>query len=266
MKKSSDYKIGARQRMFNKYGTLAAATFIYGAIIVGIILAISVVYAMNLLTKGVLNSVEAMQAYMDETATSYTYAAIYQAGAILIGAIMCPLSVGIKYMCLKTARRQEVKLSDILYAVRNYPDKVIIIYIIQQLLMFLFSVPANVIAVIANRNLTPVIWEVLYYLFMIIGYVADLIIISLLSQAMFIYIDNPMENSITCVETSISVMKKNMRSYIGLLISFIPSYLMAILTFGVGYIWVIPYQETTFSLFYMQLKGELGSTIDVTVE
>lgn len=266
MKKSSDYKIVARQRIFNKYGTLAAATAIYGAIIVGIILVISMIYAMNLMTKGVLNSVESMQAYMDEVATSYTYSLVYEAGAVLIGAVMCPLSVGIKYMCLKTARGQEVKLSDVLYAVRNYPDKVIIVYIIQQLLMFLFSVPANVVAVIANRNLTPIVWEALYYVFMIIGYIADLIIIALLSQAMFIYIDNPMERSFTCVETSISVMKKNMGSYVRLLISFIPSYLMAALTFGIGYIWVIPYQETTFSLFYMQLKGELGSTIDVTIE
>lgn len=266
MRRSSDYKIVARQRIFNKYGTLAAATVIYGSIIVGIVLAISVIYAMNLMTKGVLNSVEAMQAYMDETATSYTYSLIYEAGAVLIGAIMCPLSVGIKYMCLKTARGQEVKLSDVLYAVKNYPDKVIIVYIIQQLLMFLFSIPANVVAVIANRNLTPIVWEVLYYLFLILSYIADLIIIALLSQAMFIYIDNPMESSLTCVETSIRVMKKNKRSYIRLLISFIPAYLMAVLTFGIGYIWVIPYQETTFSLFYMQLKGELGSTIDVTVE
>lgn len=266
MKRASDYKIVARQRIFNKYGTLAAATAIYGAIIVGIIFVISIIYAMNLMTKGVLNSVEAMQAYMDETATSYTYSLIYEAGAVLIGAVMCPLSVGIKYLCLKTARGQEIKLSDMLYAVRNYPDKVIIIYIIQQLLMFLFSIPANVIAVIANRNLTPIVWEALYYVFLIFSYIADLIIISLLSQAMFIYIDNPMENSLTCIETSISVMKKNIRSYIRLLISFIPAYIMAALTFGIGYIWVIPYQDTTFSLFYMQLKGELGSTIDVTVE
>lgn len=266
MRRSSDYKIVAKQKLFNKYGTLAAATVIYGVIIVGIVIAITFVYAMNLLSKGVFNSVETMDAYINETSMSYTYAFVYQAATILIGAILSTLLVGIQYMSLKVARGQDIKVSDMFYVVKNYPDKVIIIYFIQQLLMFLFNVPANVFAMISNSDFTPIVWDVAYYVFLIAGNIANLIILTLFSQAMFIYIDNPTEKSITCIETSIRVMKKNIGSYMRLLISFIPINIMAIFTFGFGFIWVIPYQNTTYALYYMQLKGELGSTIDVTIE
>jgi len=266
MRKPSDYKLVARQRMFNKYGILASGTVIYGAIMISIFMAILVVYSMNLLTKGVFNSMETMQAYIDNMATSYTYSVVYELAVMLIGALLSTVSVAVQYMCLKTARNQEVKISDMLYVVKNNPDKVIIIYIIQQLLMFLFNLPANIIAIIANKNLQVGMWEVLYFVFMILGYLADIIIITLLSQAMFIYLDNPQEGSLNCIEASVRVMKNNFQGYIRLLISFIPLQLMGVFTLGIGYIWVIPYQNTTFALFYMKLKGEFGSTIDVSIQ
>lgn len=266
MLRASEFKARAREKMFTKYGTLAGATFIYGAILIAIGMACLVVYSMNLMVNGVFTSIETMQAYIDQTATNYSYTLIYEAVFVFIGALMSTAAGGIQYMCLKVARDESVKISDMLYVVKNNPDKIIIIYLVQQLLMFLFSVPADIIAVFANRELVPGVLEILYFIFMTFGYIADITVIVLFSQAIFIYIDNPQEKVLTCIESSINLMKKNYGRYFRLLISFIPLYLLVAFTFGLAMIWVLPYQYTTMALFYTQLKGERGSRIDVLIK
>lgn len=265
MRKTSDYKLMARQRMFYKYGTLAGGTAIYGAIYVGIFILVLIAYSSNLLSQGVFQSVESMQAYIDEMAVSVEYTFIMEGIIILISALMSTVSVALQYMCLKVARGQETKISDLLYVVKNNPDKVIIIFLVQHILTFVCNLPANMLALYINRLGSNASLEIVYYVFMIIGYIADIIFIVLFSQAMFIYIDDPQLNSMTCIRTSTIIMTKHFKKFISLYVSFIPMYIMAMFTLGVGYIWVIPYQYTTFALFYMQLKGELGSTVDVTV-
>lgn len=265
MRKARDFKRLAAQRMFKGFGTLAGATAIYGGIYVVIVMAILVAYTLNLVTQGVFASAGTMEMYMDEVRNSLKYYFTIQIVVMLVGAIMSTISVSIMYMCLKTARGQEIKLSDLLYVVKNNPDKVIIIYLIQELLMFLFSIPANMITMLIDTKGNTTL-EIVSYALLIFGYVADIYITTMFSQALFLYIDDPMENPIRCIEMSMHVMKRHIGRYIMLFISFIPLYVLAAFTFGIMYIWILPYQNTTFALFYMQLKGELGSTIDVTIQ
>lgn len=265
MKTSRDYKILARQRMFKTYGTLAGGTAIYGAIYVAVVLAIMVAYTLNLLAKGVFASIAEVENYMETSMNSLSFFFISQVVMVLVGALMSTLSVAIQYMCLKTARAEKASIADLLYVVKNNPDKVIIIYVVQQLFMFLFALPSNLLSIVIDTR-ANIGLEMVHLILMILGYVADIIIVALFSQAMFLYIDNPEESSLKCIEMSYHVMAKHMGRYILLFISFIPLQILAAFTFGIMYLWVLPYQYTAFALFYMQLKGELGSTIDVTIQ
>lgn len=265
MRKAREYKALARQRMFRKFGTLAGATAIYGGLYVFIILAVAVAYVMNLLTKGIFTSMASVEQYMTGLSNDYGFFFISELIIMLIGAIMSTLAVAIQYMCLKTARGQEAKISDLFYVVKNNPDKVIVIYIIQQLLMFLFGLPANLMSFMIDGQ-ENMLLEVIYFVLVVLSYIADIVVIAMFSQAMFLYIDDPMEGAIRCIELSNHVMKKHMGRYISLILSFIPLLILATFSFGVLYLWVIPYMHTSTALFYMQLKGELGSTIDVTIE
>lgn len=257
MKRAKDYKRLASQRMFTKFGTLAGATAIYGAVYGAVIMAALIAYTLNLMSKGVFASIATMEMYLDETVNSPVYMILFEVIVLLIGAVLSTLSVGIQYMCLKCARNEEIKLSDIFYAIKNNPDKVIIIYIIEQLLMILCALPANLISIFTDVE-NNIAMFVLSYVLLFASYAADIIIAALFSQALFLYIDNPLENTLTCIEMSVQVMKKHMGRYILILISFIPLYILASFSFGLLLLWIIPYKFTTLALFYMQLKGELG--------
>ena len=257
MKRARDYKRAASERMFTKFGKLAGATAIYGAVYGAVIMAALIVYTLNLITKGVFASIATMQMYLDETVNSPVYIISFEVIVLLVGAVLSTLSVGIQYMCLKCARREEIKLSDLFYAIKNNPDKVIIIYIIEQLLMILFALPANLISMFTDVENNMAMF-VLSYVLLFASYFADIIIATLFSQALFLYIDNPMEKTLNCIEMSVQVMKKHIGRYVLILLSFIPLYILASFSFGLFLLWVIPYKYTTLALFYMQLKGELG--------
>ena len=265
MNKASDLKRIARERLFTRLGTLAGATAIYGIIYGAIGLAILIAFSLNLFTKGVFASIATMEDYATKMSSSLVFFLELEGTMIVVGAIMSTVSVAIMYMALKTARGQEIKLSDILYVVKNNPDKVIIIYAIQSVLLFLVSAPHNVISVYTVGVESAAI-DAIYYAFMIFSYIADIYITVMFSQAMFVFIENPQENAIKCLEMSQRVMTKNFGRYFMLELSFLPLIILASLSFGILYLWVIPYQYTTYALFYMQLKGELGSTIDVTIQ
>ncbi|MCI6666299.1 MAG: DUF975 family protein [Lachnospiraceae bacterium] len=262
MKRARDYKRLASERMFTRFGKLAGATAIYGAVYGAVIMAALIVYTLNLITKGVFASIATMQMYLDETVNSPVYMISFEVIILLIGAVLSTLAVGIQHMCLKCARKEEVKLSDLLYVIKNNPDKVIIIYIIEQLLMILFALPANLISIYTDVE-NNIAMFILSYVLLFASYIADIIIATLFSQALFLYIDNPSEKTLSCIEMSVQVMKKHIGKYVILLISFIPLYILASLSFGLFLIWVIPYKNTTLALFYMQLKGELGDGQDV---
>lgn len=265
MTKAREFKALARQKLFDKLGVLVGATAVYGAIYGAILFAILLSYSMNLVSKGVFNSIPAMEMYMAEITSSMTFYAAFDGIMLVVGAIMSTVSVAIMGMALKVARGQEVKFSDILFVVRNNPDKVIIIYVIQQLLLIMFNLPYTLLSIYTGNNAGTLV-DIICYVFMFLSYAADIYIIAMFSQAMFYYLDNPEENAIKCIEISNRVMRKHVGRYIGIFVSFIPLIILSSLSFCLLYLWLIPYQYTTYALFYMQLKGELGSTIDVTIE
>lgn len=54
---------------------------------------------------------------------------------------------------------------------------------------------------------------------------------------------------------SMEVMEGHKWEYFVLQLSFIPWHILGALTFGIAYIWVIPYMETTFAEYHVRLTG-----------
>ena len=53
---------------------------------------------------------------------------------------------------------------------------------------------------------------------------------------------------------SVRLMRGNKLRYIYLSLSFTGVYVLTFLSFGIGYLWVLPYIYTTYILFYLDLK------------
>jgi len=71
-------------------------------------------------------------------------------------------------------------------------------------------------------------------------------------------------------ERSENLMKGHRAEYFVLMLSFIGWGILASITFGIGYLWLIPYMQTTLVIFYENLAGTpkevQGEVVEETVE
>ncbi|MBN2547103.1 MAG: DUF975 family protein [Spirochaetes bacterium] len=96
-------------------------------------------------------------------------------------------------------------------------------------------------------SLFILLWSLL---FIIPGIIASL----RYSMAFFILNDNPSMESIKAIELSKKMMHGYKVKLFLLYFSFIGWFFLCLLTAGIGFIWLIPYIETTVANFYMELK------------
>ncbi len=87
----------------------------------------------------------------------------------------------------------------------------------------------------------------------------------LFSQTFFLLLDFPSYSAKELLQLSIKVIKGHKKRYLYVDLSFIPLYILGLLSCGVGLLWVIPYQNITMANFYLDLmrpkQNEGTSTI-----
>lgn len=79
------------------------------------------------------------------------------------------------------------------------------------------------------------------------------------SQVNFILHDEPSLAYDKAIERSMAMMDGHKWDYFCLLLSFIGWHLLGIITFGIGYLWVIPYEVKACAFFYEDLKKEYAA-------
>lgn len=81
------------------------------------------------------------------------------------------------------------------------------------------------------------------------------IIVSLMfSQAFFILCEDNNKSIIECLKQSLSIMRGYKIRLLLLELSFVGWWIMSILTFGIGVLWIYPYQQVTRANFYLEIK------------
>lgn len=82
------------------------------------------------------------------------------------------------------------------------------------------------------------------------------IIVSLMfSQAFYILSEDPSKSITQCINESVNLMNGHKWEFFYLWLTFIGWWLVAALTFGIGGLWVAPYQKLTEANFYLYLKS-----------
>lgn len=105
-----------------------------------------------------------------------------------------------------------------------------------------------------------------FVLYLLIGIAATIgfciliipgIIVSLmLSQSFYIMADNKDMSAIECMKKSMEMMKGHKWEYFVLILSFIGWAILSCILCGLGYLWLMPYQQVTFANYYLELKKE----------
>lgn len=143
-------------------------------------------------------------------------------------AIAGPLYFGLVKYFLKTKRKETVILENLFDGFKVYVPALLL-----SLLMTIFTF----------------LWALLL---IVPGIIAALSY----SQAFFILIDNPEISAMDALKKSKEMMNGHKWNYLGLVFSFIGWAILALLTCGIGFLWLTPYFHTTLSNFYDELKTE----------
>lgn len=162
---------------------------------------------------------------------------------------------GQTYLYLNISCGGNIRVSDVFYGFTHHPDRAILIQLYQLLLMLAAYVPLFVVLGL---------WMVIDSFYMLIpitiafcfGLVASVVISLMYSQSYFVMLDFPDFSAVQCLRFSRKIMKGSKARRFYLDVSFIPLYLLGILTCCIGLLFVIPYANTTYSNFYLELMSK----------
>lgn len=168
---------------------------------------------------------------------------------VLFGTI---LNVGQRSFYLNIACEQPFQFSDLFTGFKIHPDKTIITQVIIQLLTALPVVPAVIVMAVAAYTSSNIL-VLTACLLLIAGCGFSWWITLKYSQVYYLLLDFPDYSAIELLKMSWKLMKGNSGRLLYLQVSFLPLHLASLLSLGIGTLFVLPYQNMTYTLFYLDL-------------
>lgn len=171
--------------------------------------------------------------------------------------------VGQNRMCLFFARTKvPIMVNEMWYGFKGNTDSIIITYFLIFIRMIISSVPFMISMFFLAQDLTNVSWM----LASIITFFFSLCMIILISLdyalSLFLIVDLPDKNPAEILSLSKTLMRGHRIKYGLLQLSFIGMYILAILSFGIGFFWVYPYVRMTTAEFYLALTKSTSPALE----
>lgn len=228
---SAALKADARALLPGKYAFLALVTLI--------------VAILNLLLNSILNSVF--------TSGGGFSLILYLACSLLTSILFTILTAGQKWIFLKTARGEQARFSDLVFAFSNHPEALAPYAVIQFILQTILYngglwMLMNTLSGIAPepQYLAAAILFAAVYVWVDLG----------LALVLLLYDDDPWKSGRELLAESWRLMRGRRVRLFLLNLSFIGLILLCVLTAGVGLLYVDPYMAVSQALFYEDARQE----------
>ena len=101
-------------------------------------------------------------------------------------------------------------------------------------------------------------WLTTTYILMLAGLVLYQILVIPFEMSYFLLADNHEMNGMEALKTSAAMMKHNWWRLLLLKVSFVPLMMLSVLTMFIAMLWIVPYMEMTYAMFYRDLSGEFN--------
>ncbi len=220
---ASDYRAKAREALKGNWGIAVGTAFAVQAISV-----VLVVIAVLILVASSLSNLNSYT--YGEPTFSTTGILLYLVMIIVALFVSYTLAIGFNYFTLNLARGNEFKFDNI-FSRFNKIFKIFGLYFMMGLFVSLWSL-----------------------LFLIPGIIASYRYI----MAPFIMAEDPEAGILEAIGKSKEMMKGYKWKFFCLEISFIGWILLSVFTANIGLLWVIPYMQTAFAAFYLEVSGQSG--------
>ena len=228
-KTSSQLKQGARGLMIGKYRN--AITILLGCDLI-------------------LNTLTLLTAPGSASLIGSIFGLIISFIIVLFGNI---LQVGQYSFYLNIACEQPYQFSDLFTGFKVHPDKTIITQLMIQVLTTLPILPGIGVMLYSFRAYNIIVVFLLGCFLLILGTGISWWISLKYSQVYYLLLDFPDYSAKELLKMSWKLMKGNVARLLYIQVSFIPMTLAGLLSFGIGLLFVLPYQNMTYTLFYLDL-------------
>lgn len=169
-----------------------------------------------------------------------------------------PLTVGMTSVSLKAARKEEYSLTTIFegFKLQSFIYSVIMFLIT---FVYLFTTLSATFS-IARIALSTGAFELLSLMPVVTILLAVAFVVGTmyLSLTTHILADEEDITAMDAMKLSVDILKGNMLRFWGLSLSFILWIILGVFTFGLLYIWLLPYIQLTSAEFYLDLKNNLN--------
>lgn len=233
LKSSSALKADAKELLLGKYNVAVLAYVL-----------------MEFLVTGVMSLAE-LRINLQTTVGLLFYYAIY----FIVVLLSTVFVVGQNHLYLNMYRGQAYAAGNIWVGFRTCADRAILAYLMVLGKSLLFAIPfaVSMAIMLTTKN---------YYFALLVGAAAIFMLIGCTivqldyAQVWYLILDYPNESATQLLAHSKEIMKGHRGSYFYLTVSFIGIFLLSVLTFGIGMLWIYPYVTATKTAYYLELTKE----------
>ena len=177
---------------------------------------------------------------------------LYYLSSLLISVFTGLFAYGFQLVFLKISCNVSANPGDFYYGFSHKTKEIFKVQLFRSIISFAAFIPYYVFnAIITEEQLVNYIG--IYALLFGLGLLGEFMVLLLYNQSFFVMMDFPNYDAKKALAFSRELMKENKGRFIYLLVSFIPICLLGTVTCFVGYLWIIPYIQTTFAHFYLDL-------------
>ena len=211
--------------------------------------AISILLASDL----IINTISVLSATSNE---SYIGIAIGLAISFILVLLGTILNVGQCSFYLNIACQQKYEFSNLFTGFKVHPDKIIITQVLIQLLTILPMLPSIGIMWYSFKAYNIIVVFLIGCLLFILGAGLSWWIYLRYSQVYFLLLDFPDYSAKELMKMSWRLMKGHCGRLLYIQVSFLPFMLVGLISLGIGFLFIKPYQYMTYTLFYLDLIQE----------
>lgn len=229
-KSSAQLKALAKGQLLGKYSTVIGAF---------------------LLSQLIMFALSALPGFFVDTQTVFDMI-IHFLVTFIISLFSGILSAGQAYIYLKISCNQPCRASDIFYGFSQHPDKALLLQLAVSGISTISMLPASVFAYLGSYTMNMML-VLPTCLLLIAGAITATYFSLAFSQVYYLLLDFPNYSAKQLLTLSMRIMKGNKARLFYITVSFLPLYLLGVLSCGVAMLWIIPYVNATMTNFYLDL-------------
>ncbi len=227
---SASLKSMAKGQMLGKYGTLVGA------------------YAIHL---GCILFADFSAAMLTDT-TTVPGAVIYYVVALIVSLLGGVFLYGEAYIYLKLACHQKVSINDLFAGFSTHSNKILQVQLVLAGVALICGLPNLLNSRVMAEPDNPYLL-LIYVVLTIIMSIINIMVSLTFSQSFFLMLDFPQYSAKEILKASYQIMKGHKGRLFYIELSFLPLFLLGLISCCLPFLWIYPYMEAVKANFYLDL-------------